>query len=276
MDTIKSQKNQPVALVTGASAGLGAVFARKLAERGYGLILVARRREKLQALAEELEAEQGCRAEVLVADLADDTQRQVVAERILEEPNFEFLVNNAGFGLRPLFYESDLAGQMTMARLHVLAMTHLTHAALPGMVKRGRGFVINVSSVAGYLHSPSNVMYCSTKAWVNSFTLGLDAELVGTGVAVQALCPGFTYSEFHDVMEVDRETVPKNWWLDADFVVEDSLRTLKRHPRKVICVPSLRYKLMTIFLRSIPRGLLNALGKSRHKRIQKAGLKSQM
>lgn len=273
---MNSQKNQPVALVTGASAGLGAVFARKLAERGYDLILVARRREKLQALADELEAEHNCRAEVLVADLADDAQRLVVAERILAEPEFEFLVNNAGFGLRPLFYESDLGEQMTMARLHVLATTHLTHAALPGMVKRGRGFIINVSSVAGYLHSPSNVMYCSTKAWVNSFTLGLDAELVGSGVAVQSLCPGFTYSEFHDVMEVDRETVPKNWWLDADFVVEDSLRTLDRHPRKVICVPSLRYKLMTIFLKSIPRWLLNALGKRRHKRIQKAGLKSQM
>ncbi len=268
--------NKPVALVTGASAGMGAIFARKLAERGYDLILVARRLDKLQDLATELEAKYNCRTEAFVADLADDAQRQAVADRISSEPNFEFLVNNAGFGLRPLFYESDLAGQMTMARLHVLAITHLSHAALPGMVKRNKGYIINVSSVAGFLHSPSNVMYCSTKAWINSFTLGLDIELAQTGVFVQALCPGFTYSEFHDVMEVDRETVPKKWWLDAEFVVNDSLRTLDRHPRKVICIPSLRYKIMTMFLRNLPRFMLNALGKSRHKRIKKAGLKSHM
>ncbi len=270
-----AKKTRPIALITGASAGIGATFARKLADRGYDLILVARRADKLQALADEL-TKKNCRAEVLAADLADDAQRQVVADRISAGPEVEFLVNAAGFGLRPLFHESDLAGQETMARLHVLAVMHLTHAALPGMVARNRGFIINVSSVAGFMHSPSNVMYCSTKAWLNSFSLGLDVELAGTGVYVQSLCPGFTYSEFHDVMEVDRGTVPKNWWLDADFVVEDSLRTLARKPRKVICIPTLRYKLITLLLRALPRFLRNMLSRARHKRIKKAGMKLHM
>ena len=276
MEQPEALNNLPVALVTGASSGLGSIFAHKLAQRGYELILVARRRDKLEALADELQAEHNCKAEVMVADLADDEQRQAVAERIAAEENFEFLVNNAGFGLKPLFYESDLTGQMNMARLHVLAIAHLTHAALPGMVKRDRGYIINVSSVAGFLHSPSNVMYCSTKAWINSFSLGLDAELAGRGVYVQALCPGFTYSEFHDVMEVDRETVPKKWWLYPEFVVEDSFRTLEAHPRKVICIPSFRYKFMVFFLRRIPRWLLNILAKKRYRRIKKAGLEGHM
>ena len=268
------QACRPVALVTGASAGIGATYARALARRGYDLLLVARREEKLQSLAGEIAAEFGCAAEAIVADLTDSDACQMVADRILAEPRFEFLVNNAGFGLRPLFHESDLTSQAAMARLHVLAVMHLTHAAVAGMARRGKGFVVNVSSVAAFLHSPSNVMYCSTKAWLNTFSLGLDAELGGTGVFVQALCPGFTYSEFHDVMQVDRQTIPAKWWLSAEFVVEKSLAALDKHPRRVICIPSLRYKLITALLRILPRPILNILGKARHKRITKAGLNS--
>jgi short-subunit dehydrogenase len=263
-------------MVTGASAGIGAAYARALARRGYDLLLVARREDKLQALAGELRDQFDCEAEAIPADLSDQAKCQMVAERIQAEPRFEFLVNNAGFGLRPLFYESDLSKQQAMARLHVLAVMHLTHAAAGAMVRRGRGFVVNVSSVAAFLHSPSNVTYCSTKAWLNSFSLGLAAELAHTGVFVQALCPGFTYSEFHDVMEVDRRTVPARWWLGADFVVAESLAALDKHPRRVICIPSLRYKLITAMLRILPCWAINALGRARHRRITQAGLKSQM
>ncbi|MBN1942472.1 MAG: SDR family oxidoreductase [Phycisphaerae bacterium] len=265
MTVFSPTRNRPIALVTGASAGLGAQFARALARRGHDLILVARRRERLEALAAEL-ATDGAAAEVLPADLTNDADLLRVEERIRRCENLAMLVNNAGFGLDVLFHESDLAGQSAMARLHVLAPTHLTHAALPGMVRRGRGAVINVSSVAAWLQGASGVMYCATKAFLNSFTLSLAVELAGTGVRVQALCPGFTYTEFHDVLGMDRDLVPKFWWLRADYVVEQSLRGLRRG--KVVCIPSLRYKLLAAVFRAMPQWLMSHIGQKRYKALQ--------
>jgi hypothetical protein len=247
---------RPVALVTGASAGLGLAFVHALARRGYDLILVARRAQRLEAIATEVAA-LGAAAEVLRADLTNDDDLARVAERIRSCERLAMLVNNAGFGLDALYYESELAGQIAMARLHVLAPTHLTHAALAGMVARGRGAVINVSSVAAYLRGAASVMYCATKAFLNSFSVSLAAELTGTGVRVQALCPGFTYTEFHDVMGMDRKLIPKFLWLRADYVVAQSLRDLA-HGR-VISIPSWRYKLVVAMLRVTPRWLMNRL-----------------
>jgi short-subunit dehydrogenase len=270
--TMPSSNNErPMALITGASAGLGVAFARALAKRGYDLILVARRKDRLELLAAEL-ANLGTAAEVLPADLTNEADLSHVEERIRGCERLRMLVNNAGFGLDKLFHESDLADQSAMARLHVLAPTHLTHAALPGMVARGRGAVINVSSVAAYLQGASGVMYCATKAFLNSFTLSLAVELSGTGVQVQALCPGFTYTEFHDVLGMDRRLVPKFWWLRADYVVEQSLRDLKRS--KGISIPSLRYKLLAAAFRATPQWLMNRMGKKRYKKLQASRGKS--
>ncbi|MBN1555512.1 MAG: SDR family oxidoreductase [Phycisphaerae bacterium] len=264
--TESSNNQRPVALVTGASAGLGSVFARTLAKQGYDLILVARRAERLEALAAEL-AELGAAGEVCPADLTKDADLARVEEKIRNCDRLTMLVNNAGFGLDKLFHESDLAGQSAMARLHVLAPTHLTHAALPGMVSRGSGAVINVSSVAAWLQGAGGVMYCATKAFLNSFTLSLAVELDGLGVRVQALCPGFTYTEFHDVLGMDRKLVPKFWWLDAQYVVDQSLRDLKRG--KVISIPSARYKLLAGVFRAMPQWLMNRMGKKRHEELQR-------
>ena len=249
---------RPLALVTGASSGLGEAFVRALAQRGYDLILVASRAERLAALATQVGAA-GVAAEVLPADLTNDADLARVADRIRTCPRLALLVNNAGFGLDALYYQSELAGQSAMARLHVLAPTHLTHAALPGMVARGRGAVINVSSVAAYLCGAASVMYCSTKAFLNSFTVSLAAELAGTGVRVQALCPGFTYTEFHDVMGMDRKLIPKFLWLRADYVVDQSLRDLERG--RVISIPSVRYKLIARALRMTPQWLISRLSR---------------
>ncbi len=259
--------SRPVALITGSSAGIGAMFARKLAERGYDLILVARRKGRLDELAAELAGTYDIDATALPADLTRDEDVETVARRIAQTENFEFLVNNAGFGTVPFFAETEIESQDAMVRLHVLATMRLTHAALGGLIARGRGFIVNVSSVAGFFSSPSSVVYCATKAWINNFTAGLAVELKKTGVTVQALCPGFTYSEFHDVTGTDRASVPKVWWLSAEYVVDESLKALAGG--KIFCIPSLRYKLMTKLLLALPRSLRSYLGRKRHRRMEK-------
>src|SRR5438067_6144229 len=204
----------PVALITGASSGIGEVFARKLASRGYDLIVVARREDRLRQLAGEL----ATHVDVVAADLAQDEGIAAVERAIRECPSLDLLVNNAGFGTLGRFWQIDVAGQERMHRVHVLATMRLTHAALARMVPQGRGAVISVSSVAAFGQSPGNVSYCATKAWINSFTEGLDLELksAGSPVRVQALCPGFTFSEFHDAMGMSRDGIPKWLWLRAE------------------------------------------------------------
>src|SRR5438067_1167997 len=233
-----------LAAVTGASSGIGATFARQLAAQGYQLLLIARRAARLEELAAELRAKHGVAAEIMAADLTRDEDVAGVARRLEAAGNLALLVNNAGFGVKGLFFEADAAEQEAMHRLHVLATLRLTHAALPGMVARGRGAVINVSSVAGFLQGAGSISYCATKAWMNSFTEGLAADLkrAGSPVIAQALCPGYTYSEFHDVMGVDRASIPKSWWSPAEFVVRESLLGLKRGDLFVI--PGWRYRLL--------------------------------
>lgn len=239
-----------LAAVTGASAGIGEAFARKLSSRGYDLLLIARRRERLDALARELP-----HTEALAADLTDAADLERVAARLAGDPKLEMLVNNAGFGTKGMFWNADYEGQERMHRLHVTAPLRLTHAALPGMLERKRGGVINVSSVASFSQSPGNASYCATKSWMTAFTTALDLELkmAGSPVRVQALCPGFTISEFHDVLGMDRGKIPAALWMKAADVVEASLRGLDLD--KPVVVPGWRYKLMTGGLRFIPRGL---------------------
>jgi len=243
-----------LAVITGGSSGIGAAFARKLASRGYDLLLIARREDRLRSIADELRALHRVEAEPLIADLTIDADRDRVAARILNAPDLALLVNNAGFGTMGYFWEADVGGQQRMHRLHVLAAVSLTHAALANLVPRGQAGtgVINVSSVAAFGPSPQNVSYHSTKAWMNAFTEGLATELAGRSspVAVQALCPGFTLSEFHDVLRMDRGTIPSSLWMTADFVVEESLRGFGR--RKLIVVPGWRYKAMVAFMKLVP------------------------
>ena len=182
---------QPVALVTGASAGIGAAYARRLAAQGYDLLLVARRASRLEELAVELAGRHGVRAEPLPADLTSDSDLKTVEDRIAREEHLEFLLNNAGIGSRGRFYESPVEIQVGMHRLHVLATLRLAHAALRKMTARGKGAVVNVSSVAAFVCRPGTTSYYATKAWINCFTEGLYLELkqARSPVRVQALCP---------------------------------------------------------------------------------------
>jgi hypothetical protein len=245
-------------LVTGASAGIGAAYARRLAARGYNLLLVARRVGRLQELAAELTSRHGVRAEPLPADLTSDADLKAVENRIAHEEHLEFLLNNAGFGSGGRFYESPVEVQDAMHRLHVMATLRLAHAALGKMTARGKGALVNVASVAAFICRPGYTSYYSTKAWINCFTEGLHLELkqAHSPVRVQALCPGYTLTEFHDVMRFDRKRIPASLWTPVEQVVDASLEGLERG--KLFVVPGWRYKLIVSLFRLMPRPLLHA------------------
>jgi short-subunit dehydrogenase len=262
-----------LAVVTGASSGIGEAFARQLAARGYDLLLVARREDRLKALAGELATAHHVAVETMAADLATDEGRAALAGRIRNARNLGLLVNNAGFGASGMFHKVDLDLQDRMHRLHVLTTLALSHAALENLMARpdadGRCGIINVSSVAGFEQAPTSVSYNATKAWMTSFTNGLAIELTvqQSPVKVQALCPGFTYSEFHDRMATDRSPIPKQLWLDAGFVVAESLRGFDRG--QLIVVPGWRYKIIVGFLRAAPGALMRRISAALGRRYRK-------
>ena len=260
------------AAVTGASAGIGREFCRQLARRGYDLVVIARDRARLAALAAELEGAHGVRVEVLAADLASDEETGRVAARLAGLEGLALLVNNAGFGTKGTLLETPPTGQEAMLRVHVLATSRLTQAALPRLVatgRRARAGVINVASVAAFLYSPENVNYCATKAYLVTFSEGLAAELAGSNVGVQALCPGFTRSEFHQRMTADTRDIPAALWLEAEMVVETSLRRWL-DGGGVVCVPGGRYRVMAALLRLMPRALIGRASTRRRARSRAA------
>lgn len=241
-----------LAVITGASSGIGEVFARKLAPR-YDLLLIARNKERLMALAAELAGEHGGSVNVLGADLSDATQLGAVAERIAAEPHLALLVNNAGFGYRGAFWETDLEMIEKMHRLHIMALVSLSHAALRVMVPQNRGAIINLASIASFVQRAGGASYGATKTWVAAFCEGLylDLQQAKSAVTIQALCPGFTYSGFHDVMGEDRKRIaPPSLWLTAEHVVNDSLAALPR--ATLFVIPGWRYKCLAAIIRALP------------------------
>ncbi|MCK4470892.1 MAG: SDR family oxidoreductase [Anaerolineae bacterium] len=246
-------KNGNVALITGASSGIGAAFARKLAAEGYDLILVARRGERLTTLATELQQRHSISAEILVADLSKQTDVEQVENRIAEMKTLDVLINNAGFGTSGKFAESDLAKQIGMIHVHVIASVRLCRAALPGMIARRRGAIINVSSLGAFIPIPGNVTYVATKRYLVTFSQALQVEMAGSGVKVQALCPGFTYTEFHDTAEfetLDHSQIPKLMWMSAEDVVAGSLKALRRN--RVVYIPGFKNRLLVAVAGSPP------------------------
>jgi len=256
------------AFITGASSGIGAEFARQLAAAGYHLLLTARREKKLMALAAELQAAHGVTVEIIAADLADDADVTRLEAR-LAHLNLAILVNNAGFGTTGGLLASDLAQQMAMINVQVMAVMRLCRAALPGMTKRGGGVIINVSSISAFFPSPGDVNYPASKAYLNVFSQALQAEVLESGIIIQALCPGFTVTEFHDtaaMTDFDKTKIPVTLWMTAAEVVETSLRSL--NPRRVICVPGRRYQLMVAARQSGPTGFVLKIARKFRQRVR--------
>ena len=251
-----------VALVTGATAGIGNAFARALAARGTGLVLVARDAARLEAVAGQLRDAHGVDVEVIAADLADRDQLERVAVR-LRDPGrpVDLLVSNAGFGLRQRFASGDLGAEEQLLDVLVRAVLVLTHAAVPGMVARGRGAVVTVSSVAGFMPAGT---YSAAKAGATTFTASLAGELAGTGVTATALCPGYVRTEFHQRAGIRMERLPSFVWLDADQLVAACLADVARG--RSVSVPGPLYKAGVVALRHLPLRVVEAFSRGRMRR----------
>jgi len=255
------------ALITGASAGLGLEFAWQLATAKHDVVLVARGTERLERLASQLHAAAGVHAEVLTADLSDRADVERVAER-LRDPDrpIGLLVNNAGLGLNQPFVGGDLQAEEDALAVMVRAVLVLSHAAAGAMVERGRGAILNVSSIAALMASGT---YSAHKAWVRTFTEGLAVELAGTGVTATALAPGLTHTEFHERAGMAVDALPEIAWLNADAVVAVALADVRRGA--VISTPSLRYQAGAALLRILPRSVVRALGNPRQRIVVGSG-----
>ncbi|MEW9549269.1 SDR family NAD(P)-dependent oxidoreductase [Nonomuraea sp. NPDC050783] len=238
----------PTALITGATAGLGAAFARRLAAESCSLVLVARDEARLTETAEQLKLRYGVSVEVLPADLTTEEGLAAVESRVRD--GVDLLVNNAGFGHRGGFPEVPVADEVRMLRLHCEAVLRLTLAALPGMRERHRGAIVNVASVAAFF---TRGTYSASKAWVVNFSESAAREVGDPRIRIMALCPGFVRTEFHQRAGMDTGGIPGFLWLKADDVVRAALRDLALGKR--VSVPDPRYKAIVAVGRLVPRGL---------------------
>jgi short-subunit dehydrogenase len=239
------------ALVTGASAGIGAAFAARLAARGDGVVLVARDEARLDALAADLSARHGVATEVLAADLTDSAQLATVEARLADrERPIDVLVNNAGFGTNGRFAELDRETESREVGLNVVALVRLTHAALGAMVERRSGAVLNVSSLAGFQPTPGNATYGATKAFVTSFTQSVHEELRGSGVKICVVCPGFTRTEFQANAGFDSSKVPGFLWQSAEEVASGALAALDHN--RAVYVPGMLNRVTAGFVSVLP------------------------
>jgi short-subunit dehydrogenase len=255
-----------LALVTGATSGIGAAFARQLAARSYDLILVARDEPRLRAYAAELAEGHGVSAEAIAADLSTEAGMDAVVRPLtdLTRP-VDLLVNNAGLSLNKSFVRSTIDDEERLLAVNVRAVMRLAHAVIPAMLSRGSGAVINVSSVSGFGAVMPGSTYPASKAWVTNFSESLNLAVRGTGVRVQALCPGYTRTEFHARQGIDTSKFPRWMWLDADAVALHSLRDLGKG--KAVSVPNWKYKIAVFGLRHLPKGLTQKASRDTRGRI---------
>jgi len=250
----------PTALVTGASAGIGRAYSLALAKRGFDLIVVARDESRLREIAAECTTQFGITVEVLVADLSDRVQIDSVAVRAAQD-DVELVVNNAGFGLNESFATSALDDEQAMLDVLVTAVMRITHAALPGMLARNRGGIINVSSVASWLSSGT---YSAAKSWVTTFSEALATQHKNSNVHVIAVCPGFTHTEFHERASMETQTIPAWMWLDVNHVVSKSLQDFAK--RRPVSVAGAQYKVLSLVAQYLPRPLVRVISNVERKR----------
>jgi hypothetical protein len=263
---------RPVALITGASSGIGQAFAHYLAHEGYDLVITGRRHQRLETLAGELTTKYNAATEIITAELSDPLQIRKIETRIDELDLLEVLVNNAGYIERGAFEALGADAHEAMIGVHAMAPVRFCRAALPRMIQRRKGSIINVASVAGFAPGVSNAIYSATKSFLITFTEALHVRLQGTGVRVQALCPGLTRTEFHERGGVDPRSYPRFMWKSPEIVVARSLRALKHGP--VVYVPDAGNRLVALLCRIAPRGLyysVASIAARKRRKIEKRG-----
>lgn len=243
-----------LAVVTGASSGIGASYARLLAAEGHNLVLIARDASRLEALARELSSAHGIEANFFSADLTTESGCAKV-EEFLAGNAVDVLINNAGYGLNSAFTKSQISQEQEVLNILVRTPMRLCHTVLPGMRARGHGIVVNVSSVAGFIAGGA---YSAMKSYVTVLSESLNAELTGTGVTVSALCPGFTRTEFHQRASMKMDALPNFMWLNADRLVAKSWSDAKRG--KAVSVPGWQYRALLLVIRFAPRALVRQAG----------------
>jgi len=258
-------------LITGASAGIGKAFAEKFASEGWNLVITARRKPQLEELAEELAKKYACKVTVIPADMADVTAPQYLYESILSQGiHIDALVNNAGYGVPGYYTNTDWQQQQDFIQVLVTAVSHLCHLFMPGMMENNYGRIINVSSINGLLPcSPGQSLYASAKSYVVSLSHTLHAETGKKDVNVCALCPGLTYTEFHDVTGT-RDMVsklPKSQWMDAETVASEAYDAVMKGD--LICVTGRSSKVAAIMSRFLPRKMMVSLMQKQSKKIRK-------
>jgi hypothetical protein len=251
-------RTEKTALVTGASAGIGRELARLAAQDGYDLVLVARRRDRLEELSAELTAAHGVKVTVIAADLADRSTPAQIAERLREAgTRVDFLINNAGFGTCGPFAESLLEREVEMIDVNIRALMQLTRLFLPEMVARKRGCILNIASVAGFVPGPYMAAYYASKAFVLSFTEALSEELRGSGVTATASCPGPTASEFGAVARSKDSNLFQRHVADAASVARHAYQAMLAG--KVVAIPGFSNKLIAQAVRVGPRAVIRAI-----------------
>jgi len=246
LNKIGEWKNPGKVFITGASSGIGASYAKAFAENGYDLVLLARRKDRLQALAKQLESGGSIDCEIISADLAEQEEIKKVTIHIRQIDNLDILINNAGFATIGYFADIPIEKSMRMFHTHMTATVQFTHAALQVMLKRERGAIINVSSMGAFMLTPGNVLYDATKSFLATFSENLWLEVRDKGIKVQALCPGFTRTEFHEVGDFknfDKSVIPDSLWMMPDEVVRLSLKALE-NSRDVVFIPGWKKRLV--------------------------------
>jgi short-subunit dehydrogenase len=267
MNIVNKSYDRPCALVTGATSGIGAAFASRLAQKGFDLILHGRRQKELMDRAKNLERIYSTSVEIIIAELSRPDEIRKVEERINSLDRLDMLVNNAGYWEPGVFWEHSPDSLEAMIMVHNVAPVRFIRAALPRMLERDKGDIINVSSLGAYLNMVTLENYGATKAYLISFTESLHVALMGTGIRVQALTPGFTVTEFHSRLGADF-TKEQRTWMQPEEVVAGSLRALGKGP--VVCIPGFKrrfiVKLASMLPRSVYYRIMKIIGEKSKKR----------
>jgi len=266
MSATNQTDKRNTALVTGASSGIGLEFARVFAHNGHNLVLIARNEQKLDELKRDIEKRSGVLAKVIVKDLAREEAPQEIYDELEREGiQVDVLVNSAGYALYGKFTETDPQDEMNMIKVNMLTLTQMTKLFLPGMVERGYGKVLNMSSMAAFQPGPLMSVYYATKAYVLFFSEGIANELKGTGVTVTALCPGPSSTGFQKRAAMEQSRLVQGGLMDARTVARIGYRGLMKG--KTVVVPGRRNALFSLFPRLVPRDVAAALIRQAQERV---------